>query len=140
MDRRKRTEILIKGSMDIVKRFAEEIEEKYSVKVIEEPNNGLVMIKMWEDARKSKFFLGEVLVTEAKVQIYNKLGIGIVNGDEPELSYYLAVVDAAYSANLQEVDLWENILLKEEERINEKIRKEYMSILKTQVNFDTMSV
>lgn len=139
MDRRRRTEILIKGSMEIAKKMSLEISEKYKVKVIEEPNSGLVMIKMREDAKKSLFYLGEVLITEAKVEVNGKLGIGIVRGDKGELSYCLSVIDAAYNADLEETEGWDEILLKEEKRIDEEMKKYEAQILKTKVNFDTMN-
>jgi alpha-D-ribose 1-methylphosphonate 5-triphosphate synthase subunit PhnG len=139
MNRRRRTEILIKGSMEIAKKMFMEISQKYEVKIIEEPNSGLVMIKMREEAQKSLFYLGEILVTEAKVQVNGKLGIGIARGNEDELSYWLAVIDAAYNANLEETKEWERLLENEEERINEQIIKYQSRVLETKVNFDTMN-
>ncbi|WP_315065630.1 phosphonate C-P lyase system protein PhnG [uncultured Clostridium sp.] len=138
MNRRRRTEILIKGSTEIAKKMFIEIGEKYEVKIIEEPNNGLVMTKMREEAQKSLFYLGEVLVTEAKVQINGKLGIGIVRGNETELSYWLAVIDAAYNADLEETKSWQKLLEDEEKRIDEEMRKYNSRVLKTRVNFATM--
>lgn len=139
MYRRRRTEILINGSMKVAQKMSLEINEKYNVKTIEKPNSGLVMIKMRENSKKSLFYLGEVLVTEAKVEINGKLGLGIVKGDESELAYWLAVIDAAYSANLEETKKWEEILRDEEKIINEKLKKHEAEILRTKVNFDTMS-
>lgn len=69
MNRKRRTEILIKGSSEIAKKISAEIEEKYIVKIVEEPNYGLVMVKIREGAKKTLFYIGEVLVTEAKVLI-----------------------------------------------------------------------
>ena len=138
MKRRKRTEILIKGSPTIAEKLALEIEKSYKVKVIQEPEYCLVMVKMRETAQRSLFYLGEVLATEAKVQILDKIGIGIVNDNKPELSYWLAVIDAAYSAKLSETKAWEDILKQEETKINDEILCKQSKILKTKVNFDTM--
>ncbi|MTI65835.1 MAG: phosphonate C-P lyase system protein PhnG [Firmicutes bacterium] len=140
MNRKRRTEILIKGSTSIAKGLAEEIQNKYDVKVIEEPNYGLIMVKMREGAKKSLFYLGEVLVTETKVQINGKLGIGIVKGNNPDLSLYLAIIDAAYNLELKETKAFKDILLKEEEKINNENKKYKSKILKSKVNFDTMDV
>ncbi|WP_027416784.1 phosphonate C-P lyase system protein PhnG [Aneurinibacillus terranovensis] len=140
MKRKKRTEILINGSQEIAAALAQEIRDKYEVKRIEEPNNGLVMVKVRETAQKSLFYLGEVFVTEAKVQINDSLGIGIVKGDEPELAYDLAVIDAAYNAGLKETEEWSQLLLSEEQRINDKRRSIYHKVLKTKVNFDMMDI
>lgn len=139
MKRRERTEILIKGSRETAKAMSDEISNKYKVKIIEEPNNGLVMIKMREDAKKTLFYLGEVLVTEAKVQIDNKLGIGIVSSTDTELAYWLAVIDAAFNAELEETKKWEQILKNEYEKIMRALQKQQAKILKTKVSFDTMS-
>lgn len=140
MHRRRRTEILIRGSEKLARDFASEIENRYSIKLIEEPNSGLVMVKMREGAQKSLFYLGEVLVTEAKVRIEDAMGIGIVSGNKPELSYWLAVVDAAYNAGLEETMSWEPLLLEEEVRIDQERHKFASKILTTKVNFDTMDV
>lgn len=138
MNRRKRTEILIKGSEAVAKKLCEEIEAKYTVNPIEEPNYGLTMIKMREEAQKSLFYLGEVFITEAKVQVNGRIGIGIVAGNKPELSYWLSVIDAAYNADLEEIKEWEKVLMAEEAKINEKIKMEQAKVLMTKVNFDTM--
>ena len=120
MNRRKRTEILIRGSKELAKNLAKEIKEKYEIKTIDEPNNGLVMIKMRETAKKQLFYLGEVLVTEAKININGHLGMGIVVGDNEELAVNLAIIDGAYKANLKEIDAWEELLLNEEKLIKKK--------------------
>ncbi|MCG8481817.1 MAG: phosphonate C-P lyase system protein PhnG [Clostridia bacterium] len=140
MKRRQRTEILVNGSINVAKKMAEEIMEHYHVKTIEEPNNGLVMIEMRETAKKNLFYLGEMFVTEAKVQVQDSLGIGMVYGNCPELAYYLAVVDAAYNADLKEAGGWSELLLEEEKNIKMKKDKEQAKILKTTVNFETMDV
>ena len=140
MNRRKRTEILIKGNSSIAKTLALEIDNKYKVKVIQEPENCLVMVKMRESAQNSLFYLGEVLVSEAKVQINEKIGIGIVSDNRPELSFWLAIIDAAYNAKLEETQEWEQLLLQEEKKIQKEMLKKQSKILKTKVNFDTMDV
>ena len=91
MNRRRRTAILIDGSPSFAKDLAGEIERNYAIQVLSEPQHALTMIKLRETAKNSLFYLGEVLVTETKVQINNQLGIGIVVGNEEELSYQLAV-------------------------------------------------
>lgn len=139
MNRRKRTEILIRGSKELAKNLAKEIKEKYEIKTIDEPNNGLVMIKMRETAKKQLFYLGEVLVTEAKIQINGHLGMGIVAGDEEELAINLAIIDGAYKADLKETSKWEELLLNEEKIIKEKEDKLSQKILETKVDFTTMN-
>ncbi|AGK98330.1 phosphonate C-P lyase system protein PhnG [Clostridium pasteurianum] len=140
MRRRRRTEILIKGSSEIAKNMFKEIEKNYEIKTIEEPDSALVMIKMRESSKNSLFYLGEVLVTEAKVQINEAFGIGIVRGNKPEFAYWLAVIDAAYNLELKETGSWEKILVEEEKRIKTEEALNDSKILKTKVNFESMKV
>jgi len=140
MKRKKRTEILISGSTLLAETLAQEILARYEVTVIEEPNDGLVMVKMRETAKKSLFYLGEVLVSECKVQIAGSLGIGIVTGNHPILCRHLAIIDAAYNAELQETKSWEKDLLAEEERITSETMMYSSAVLRTKVDFETMDV
>lgn len=140
MNRRRRTKILIRAGKDLAKNLANEIKEKYEIKSIEEPNNGLVMVKLRETAKKELFYLGEVLVTEYKVYVNGTLGLGIVTGDEEELAYNLAIIDGAYRNNVKEIEKWEEMLLNEEQSIKKREEKETRKILETKVDFSTMNV
>lgn len=140
MRRRRRTEILIKGSSELAENMFKQIEKNYEIKTVEESENGLVMVKMRESAKNSLFYLGEVLITEAKVQINQKFGIGIVRGYKPKLAYWLAVIDAAYNLNLEELKNWERVLVKEENEIKSLVAISQAKILKTKVNFENMKV
>jgi len=140
MIRKKRTEILINGSSEVSVKLAQEILTVYEVKTLEDPNNSLVMVKVRESAKRSLFYLGEVLITECKVMIQGALGIGMVMGHKSELAYNLAIIDAAYNANCPETKEWTGVLLLEEDRIKEKCEALQNKVLKTKVNFDNMDV
>lgn len=140
MKRKRRTEILIRSKNNLAKMLSDEINNKYNVEIIEDPNHGLVMIKKRDTAKKELFYLGEVLVTETKVAINGKIGLGIVIGDNEELSKDLAIIDAAYNSNLQEVGSWENKLINEEKKINAYKNEITKRIMKTKVDFKTMDV
>ena len=138
MNRRRRTKILIDGSPHLARKLASEIEQIYDVHVVTEPHHALTMIKMRETAKKTLFYLGEVLITETKVQIGQSIGIGIVVGDEEALSYQLAVIDAAYEADLVETKNWTALFEEEEQHICEIREKREANLLKTKVNFEMM--
>lgn len=138
MNRRERTKILIDGSPDLAKQLAMEIEISHTVKLIEQPNHGLVMLKMRENAKRSLFYLGEVMVVEAKVEVNGHLGLGIVAGTNEGLAYQLAIVDAAYNAGLPETASWPKKLQAEQQRIHENMKCYNNNILKTKVSFETM--
>lgn len=138
MNRRKRTEILIKSKNNTAESLVKSIETKYDLRKITDPNNGLVMIKVRESAKKQLFYLGEVIVTEAKVQINNSIGKGIVIGDNENLARNLAIIDACYMENIPETKLWDEILIEENEEILKDEIKNEKEVLKTKVNFESM--
>lgn len=138
MKRRERTKILIAGSPRLANQLATEIELAYAVKIIEKPNHGLVMLKLRENAKRSLFYLGEVIVAEAKVEVHGQLGLGIVAGTNEELAYQLAVIDAAYNAGLPETASWSEKLQAEQQCIQEQLNNHNSKILRTKVSFETM--
>jgi alpha-D-ribose 1-methylphosphonate 5-triphosphate synthase subunit PhnG len=140
MKRKQRTEILINGSQKIAEEMAREIEQNYPVFVVKEPENGLVMMKIRETAHKSLFYLGEVMITECKVQIEETIGIGIVKGHQPKLAHNLAIIDAAFEANLPQTTRWVEVLKYEEKKIQDAQKARNQDVLKTKVNFETMDV
>ncbi|MGP4039192.1 phosphonate C-P lyase system protein PhnG [Gracilibacillus sp. D59] len=140
MKRKQRTEILIQDGGALAKELAEIVMQNYEYREMEEPHYGLTMIKMRETAKKSLFYLGEALVTEAKVEVNQSIGIGIVIGMKEELAKHLAIIDAAYRINLPETLTWQKQLEAAAEKIYQRKMKEQAEILKTKVNFETMEV
>lgn len=139
MNRKRRTRILIDfGKIEILW-MAEMIEKSYPIEMISEPSEALTMIKMRESAKNTLFYVGEVLITESKVRINGKVGIGIVKGHEAILSRALAVIDAALSAELPETAAWLSVLEDLERSGEEAIERKQRSLAKTKVNFETMN-
>ena len=140
MNRKRRCKVLIDGNSKIAEQLAAVIKSNYKINVLDVPNNGLVMMKMRENAKQSLFYIGEVAVIEARVEVQGSIGLGVLIGSDSQLAYNLAVIDAAYNANLPEILSWREILLAEEGLIEKKIKSKTASILKTKVNFETMDV
>jgi len=140
MNRKRRCKVLIDGNSKIAEQLAAVIKSNYKINVLDVPNNGLVMLKMRENAKQSLFYIGEVAVIEARVEVQGSIGLGVLIGSDSQLAYNLAVIDAAYNANLPEILSWRDILLAEEGLIEKKIKSKTASILKTKVNFETMDV
>ncbi|MFJ5771028.1 phosphonate C-P lyase system protein PhnG [Psychrobacillus sp. NPDC093180] len=140
MKRRRRMEILIQENGQLAKKLSATIIDAYECKEILEPQYGLTMIKMRESAKKSLFYIGEVLITEAKVEINNCIGIGIVVGMEEELAKQLAIIDAAYKAELPETITWRGLLIEAEKQNTKERAKKQAELFKTKVSFETMEV
>jgi alpha-D-ribose 1-methylphosphonate 5-triphosphate synthase subunit PhnG len=138
MKRKRRTEILIRGDRSLAAQLALQIEQSQMVRMVADADHGLVMIKMRETAQNTRFYLGEMFVTECKVSVSGHTGIGIVQGDEPELAYQLAVIDGAYVAELEQTSQWLKLLEAEEANIRRRQQDEHKRLLLTKVNFETM--
>ena len=96
------------------------------------------MVKARETAKNGLFYMGELLVTEAKVQIEGRIGIGIIAGDEPEAARELAVIDAALNAGLEESLGWDAISSKEEADDRAREAAEAARVARTRVVFESM--
>ena len=140
MNRKRRMQILIDGDRKLAEHLAQQIEGKYSIEMMMEPQHALTMIKMRETAKQSLFYLGEVLVTECKVKLHNVVGTGVVVGVEYDFAYQLAIIDAAFTAHVQEVNQWIPLFEESEKAIEKKQNEKRMIINKTKVNFETMDV
>ena len=140
MKRRKRTEILIQGDGRLAKELAAGIAEKYECREVTAPEQGMIMVKMRESAKNSLFYMGEVLITEAKVEISGKIGTGLLVGMDEQRARCLAIIDAAYKAGLPETAGWEPRLLAEEQQINVAKAQQQAELFETKVSFETMEV
>jgi len=138
MNRRVRTEILVKSNLEFLKKLSNLINQNYEINIIEKPNKGLLMMKLRESAQKQLFYIGELLVSEAKVMINNNLGLGIIQGDNLDKAYHLTVIDTAYNSNIKELDEININIKNEEKKLNKKNQIKVNKILKTKVNFETL--
>jgi alpha-D-ribose 1-methylphosphonate 5-triphosphate synthase subunit PhnG len=138
MHRARRTRILVLGSPGLRSRLASEVETSRGVREVAAAAEGLVMLTVREGARGRLFHLGEVLVTEAKAQLGEHLGIGIIAGHDPRAAWELAVIDAAYNAGDPACAGWTAVLEEEERRLGERRRLEEGRLLATRVDFASM--
>lgn len=142
MKRQERTRILIEGDRRLARRIAERVVGSFSVDVLDDPREGLVMIKVRESARRSLFYLGEALVTSCRVRIDGCVGMGIVLGEDRGLAYDLALIDAAFALGDDRFDVaaWERELKEEASRMDARRASERAAIARTRVDFSTMEV
>lgn len=139
MNRKRWTKIFIDYGRETALEMAAEIQDKYTVNVVSEPKEALTMIKMRETAQNTLFYVGEVLVTEARVKVNEQPGTGIVQGHAPELALALAIIDAAFSSQLKEVTDWLPKLEALEKAGNAEWLVKQSQLAKTRVNFETMN-
>ncbi|WP_294439175.1 phosphonate C-P lyase system protein PhnG [uncultured Slackia sp.] len=142
MRRRERTRILVDGDRALARSMASEVESAFPVEVLDDPREGLVMVKVRESAKRQQFYLGEALMTSCRVKAGDAQGLGMVMGDDRQLAFDLALIDAAFSLESGSIDTaqWEEQLRAERVRIDAEQAREQAIANKTRVDFSTMEV
>lgn len=135
MEKRRLFRILAKAEEKVVEQYANEIKNGHEVVIIKKPEKSLAMIKMREPVKESLFYLGEVMITEAVVELEGKKGIAVMMGDAYERVLAMAVIDAAINADVFP-HMEELLVLEKEQREQEE--KENAMFMKTKVDFHSM--
>ena len=103
--------------------------------IVKAPEKSLAMIRMREPVQESLFYLGEVIVCEAIVDLAGKKGVAVLMGDDFDKVLDMAVIDAACNAGVfARYDELER--LEREQKI--QLEKERAMFLKTMVSFHSM--
>ena len=138
LPRPSRPRVLLAGDRPLAFEMADELEMTYEFVQVIEPRIGMTLLKMRETAQNSLFYLGEVLMTEAKVDLDGCIGFGLVTGEEKELAQKLAIIDAAYIKGASELNKGGARLGDAEERLEQRKIEEQCQLEETKVRFDTM--
>lgn len=135
MDKRRISKILARASREEVRELAEEIKTVFSPVIIKAPEKSLTMIRMREPVQESLFYLGEVIVSEAIVELDGAKGMAVLMGDDFDKVLDMAVIDAACNKGVfQRYDVLEQL----EKAQNERLEKENAMFMQTMVNFQSM--
>ena len=115
--------------------MAADIRKTHRPVIVKAPGKTLAMIKMREPVRQSLFYIGEVIVCEAVVEIDGTQGIAVVMGDDAEKTLDMAIIDAAVNKG---VFTGMETLLVLERGQNDMVMRENAMHLKTLVGFESM--
>lgn len=138
MDRKKWTALFIRyGRQEAIEFYALH-KEHMDFETVSEPTLGLTMVKVREHAQNSLFYMGEVLITETKLRHNKEIGLGVVKGDDAELSTALAFIDLCFKKE-QFIYTLNTVIDGLEAREKESVHKETQEILRTKVSFDMMN-
>ena len=135
MDKKRLTKILARADRRDVAAMSADIQKTHRPVIIKEPGKTLAMIKMREPVKQSLFYIGEVIVCEAVVEIDGVQGIGVVMGDDAEKTLDMAVIDAAINKG---VFTGMDALVELEKQQNDRVMRENAMHMKTTVNFESM--
>lgn len=135
MEKRRLSKILARAGKQQVKELADAVKGEYSPVIVKAPEKSLVMVRMRESVQESLFYLGEVIVSEAIVDIDGAKGVAVLMGDDFDKVLDMAVIDAACNKGVfRGFDRLEE--LEREQQL--RIEKENALFMKTMVSFQSM--
>ena len=140
MERKRLSRILGKSDTNALKEMAKPIMEKYQVKVIRKPAKTMVMIRMRETVARTQFYLGELLASEALVEVEGKKGFALLAGDDLDKVRYAAVIDGVLKTEAAEKEGILARLTELEQEIAKQEQREIRMHQATRVQFETLDV
>lgn len=135
MEKKRLFQILSRAERSDVIRLGQELQQQYPVTIVKKPEKSLTMIRMREPVKKSLFYLGEAIITEAVVTLEGTVGTAVTMGDDFEKTLYMAVIDAAENRG---VFAHNDLLLEWEQAQQRRIAQENAMFQKTKVDFHSM--
>lgn len=135
MEKKRLFRIMTKADAGEIAALAKDLKERYAVVVVQPPERTLAMIRMREPVRERLFYLGEVMVGEAIVELDGAKGMAVSLSDTPDKILDMAIIDAACNRG---VFTGEARLLALEAAQLDFERKENAMHRKTMVNFHPM--
>ena len=118
--------------------LVEKIVESSSVSILANPAQQTLMVPVLDPVSKKKFYSGEILVTQAIVDIDGNKGWGMVMDKKADLALAVAICDAALAAGIKVAEITA-IAEKAAEKLNIKLKSEAEKTSSTKVSFDIMS-
>ena len=82
MEKKRLSRVLARADSGAVRALADKIKSAHSPVIVKAPEKSLAMIRMREPVRQSLFYLGEVVVSEAIVDIDGAKGMAVLMGDD----------------------------------------------------------
>jgi alpha-D-ribose 1-methylphosphonate 5-triphosphate synthase subunit PhnG len=128
--------IISESDISYLKEAASIVAEKLAVKVLSDPDGGMVMVRHIDPLENTPFHLGEAYVTECKVEVDGLLGYGCVLGYEQDRALYAAILDAVVGNHHPVSEELAGILEMAEAALTGKRREESRYIGSTKVDFE----
>lgn len=135
MEKKRLFQILARADRHDVIALGELYRKNHPVVIIKQPEKSLTMIRMREPVKRSLFYLGEAIVTDATVTMGDTTGTAVTLGDDFEKTLYMAILDAACNKGVFHS---EDILLQWEEKQVQQLERENAMFQQTKVDFHTM--
>lgn len=138
MEKRRLSYILAHTDIEKLKEQVEKLKLSHKISKVKEPEMGLAMVKVKDGVYNENFYIGEILITECSVHFDGTLGMGIIQGDEPEKAYFMSVIDAAFNCKSFNKEDLIKVIEKWEQEIKDKYIEEKAMVEGSKVKFETM--
>lgn len=138
MDLRTRSFIFAEGDFAVFENLANTVLSRADLKVVREPQTCLVMMRALDSAEEVPFHLGEVLITEAAVELEGVRGYGFALENQPVKALCFAVLEAALQAGHEAAPAILAAFRDQAAAVEEKKRREEARLAATRVHFDVM--
>lgn len=111
---------------------------KYEMQVLRNPATTLVMVQMRETVAGARFYLGELLASEAMVQLAGSKGFALLAGDDLDRVLCDAALDALRRSGLPEWEPVHQALSEAEQQIEGAAQQEMRRHAASRVQFNTL--
>ena len=131
------TRILAKADGQVIASLSADVQKAHSPVIVKAPSNALAMIKMRDPVKQGLFYIGEVIVCEATVEIDGVKGVAVIMNENAGKALDIAIIDAAINKGV--FDGWNTLLWLEKEQ-NDMLMRENAMHMKTMVNFESLDM
>ena len=136
MDKKRLTKVLVRADKSEVAALTAEIQKTHIPIIVKEPCKTLTMVKLRDPVKRGMFFIGEVIICEAAVEIDGVQGVSVLMEDDMEKVLDMAIIDAAVNNGV--FNDFER-LAELEEKQNKSEMQEHVMDLRTPGNFESIN-
>ncbi len=129
--------ILQKSDFDSLETLCKKIERERDIKQLQAPTQQTLLLPVKDPISGGEFYAGEVLVTTTIISLGSEKGWAMVQDDNPKRSYYIAICDACFGANLYKDEI-EALAVGTKEEIESSEKEVNQRVNATRVSFDLM--
>lgn len=138
MNREERLSFLSVISWEKIHPLAVKVIRKYKVEIIKK-NLGLVMAKAVDSVEEEAFYLGEVLVSEAMVEVKGNVGYACFLSRDTDKAVKGATIDSICCFDESFREEIDKVIEEEKNKWEKEREKEMGKVLSTKVEFERMA-
>lgn len=135
-----RVGLLSRADRDALIQTADACLRELDVSLVSGPQLGTVLLQVREPVERRRFYLGDVLATEARLRLGEHEGWALRLGDDPEATVAAAVCDAAFYAGADHRAAIVELCARTQAELAAQREAELADIAATAVEFEEVGV